>query len=312
MSYESKVVEAHFTITKSEESACVAKIYEFDQYLAARGNGHAATVTRDMSFREAMRRFHWDIDGNDGYIALFIDYCDGHDKRDYDTDEQLLGLLAPFVKDNCHIVFKGEEGEYWRFQFEKGVLHKLDSEVVYESADASNVVALPDLSVKPSQKVGPKVTQPDAMFLVLSDGETYSGIEGSAVLVIKGEYYATDDCASINDAGDIPVDVIVKRIPVDDLIDCYDKVQTLRTTGVFTLDVKSKDDNQINIEALATLFEVAEGGEEMEVLENLVVRAKLMWRCESCGDVTYNDIHKCHNCGRNREATSENSEVPGK
>lgn len=306
MSYESKIVEASFTITKSEEPACVAKVYEFDQYLAALGNGHVASVTPSMSFKEAMLRFKWDIDGNGQYTALFIDYYDDHNKRDYDTDEQLLGLLAPFVRNNSHIVFKGEEGEYWRFQFENGVLHKLDSEIVYESANNANKVALPDLSAKPAEK--PKAEQPDALFLVLSDGETYSGTEGSTVLVVNGEYYATDDCAQIENAGDLPVDVIKKRISVDELIECYEKVQTLRNTGVFTFDMKS--DDKINLEALSALFDVA-NDEECAMLDALAVKAGLMWKCE-CGATTYGDTDECFGCSGKRGVPSEDSKVQSK
>jgi hypothetical protein len=157
-------------------------------------------------------------------------------------------------------------------------------------------------------KTAVKPEKPDALFLVLSDGETYSGTEGSAVLVVDGEYYDTDECAEIENAGDLPVDVIKKRIPVDELIECYEKVQTLRATGVFTFDMSSKDDSQINLEALSALFDVA-NDEECAMLDALAVKAGLMWKCE-CGATTYGDMDECFGCSKQRGATSADSEVP--
>lgn len=159
------------------------------------------------------------------------------------------------------------------------------------------------VAAKPAEN--PKPEQPDALFLVLSDGETYSGTEGSAVLVIDGKYYATDECAEIEEASDLPVDVIKQRIPVDELLQCYANFEAAKQNPLTTL---SESDDKINLEALSALFEVADG-EECAMLDSLAVKAGLMWKCP-CGATTYGDTDQCFGCDAKRGETSEDSKVP--
>ena len=44
---------------------------------------------------------------------------------------------------------------------------------------------------------------------------------------------------------------------------------------------------------LSALWEVAKEDEEMQVLENLLIKAKLRWRCTECGWVYGNEEKRC-------------------
>ena len=56
--------------------------------------------------------------------------------------------------------------------------------------------------------------------VVLSDGETYSGIGGEACVIMYDENRCPMD---IHDARDIPENAIVRMVSIAELIDCWEK-----------------------------------------------------------------------------------------
>ena len=56
--------------------------------------------------------------------------------------------------------------------------------------------------------------------VILSDGETFSGIDAEACVIVYDEGKCPVD---INDARDIPNNAIVRRVSIRDLLECWEK-----------------------------------------------------------------------------------------
>jgi hypothetical protein len=315
MSYNSHVIDTCFVIEAKDFPAVIEALTKFDKWLETsfyKGSvlkNYKAEIDAASSIPFAFRYFGWEV-GRSAVGVMSIDYADGMDNRDSDVDDRFFAAIAKFVNNNPkevwynkgHVTAEGEDGTSWRYVFRDGLVYCVDAVTTYEAPNADNQCTVP--TAEPEYDPMP--------LLVLDDGETYSSTDGNAaVLMIDGKYYNNDECADINDASDLPVDVILKRIPITDLLEAYAKVEAakLDMEAGFKLLEANKKDNEINLEALVELFSVADD-EECAMLDRLATKAGLMWGCP-CGATTYGDLDECFGCNAKRGEGREDSEVPG-
>lgn len=58
----------------------------------------------------------------------------------------------------------------------------------------------------------------------------------------------------------------------------------------------------LGTDPIQALYDVASGG-EVSALDELVQRAELHWKCETCGWINTSDEDTCENCEQDRESS---------
>lgn len=71
-------------------------------------------VLSSNTFSELMRKLRWEVEMDDEENVVGIEFY-GEKLGD---DEQLFGMLAPFVEPGCFIEMQGEDGTLWRWVFD--------------------------------------------------------------------------------------------------------------------------------------------------------------------------------------------------
>lgn len=79
-------------------------------------------------------RYSTEMDQHDGYLR--VTYFQG---EKWGNDEILWTAVAPFVARGCYAVMTGEDGEIWRYLFEKGVMREQYGKVIFKDVENSGI-----------------------------------------------------------------------------------------------------------------------------------------------------------------------------
>ena len=86
------------------------------------------TCAKEDDFKTLMSECQWDIeiDGNGTVIGIT------YNGEKCGDQEQVLKVLAPYVKNRSWIEMQGEDGEVWRYAFYKGTFEEVQGVVKYD------------------------------------------------------------------------------------------------------------------------------------------------------------------------------------
>ncbi len=84
-------------------------------------------VFNSVSVGQAVNAFRWiiELDKDRNIVDLYFN------AEKYGDDEQLMRVIAPFVKSNSFIEILGEDGNRWRWVFDNGVLKTLNAVITW-------------------------------------------------------------------------------------------------------------------------------------------------------------------------------------
>jgi len=86
------------------------------------------------SLEEAFDAWRYSTETDHKDDSLLVTYFQGEKWGD---DGILWTAVAPFVADKCSAVMTGEDGEIWRYLFEKGIMREQYGKVIFKDVERS-------------------------------------------------------------------------------------------------------------------------------------------------------------------------------
>ena len=128
MGYYVDMIKDKFYIKKENEQKVIDAIKE----AVANGRIHSWVIKKDVeksdNLQDTFLACRWDIEkltNNHGYGNL---YFDGEKLGD---DYEFFRTIAPYVEDDSYIEMRGEDGDMWRWVFEKGECKEIYPTIIW-------------------------------------------------------------------------------------------------------------------------------------------------------------------------------------
>lgn len=86
------------------------------------------------SLEDALREWRYEASADNEHLCWLVDYFTGEKLGD---DEYLWGALAPYMADGGCVIFRGEDGETWRYRFQGGRMFNETAQLVWVTEPAS-------------------------------------------------------------------------------------------------------------------------------------------------------------------------------
>lgn len=135
MGYTADLINTDFTIEKDKVQPAHAALIAWAQDAEHIAYADPAEVVASTDFQEAMESMDWgvEIDGNGNVID--VSWPLGGDNKVGSTDDELFGILAPFVKAGSTMDFLGEDYCAWRYEFDGKTMTMIDGRVVFNKRE---------------------------------------------------------------------------------------------------------------------------------------------------------------------------------
>lgn len=144
MGYYMTQVSAGFRIEKENVEKATAALQKLLSTVGHNAKDHIQVGDRfvwhgqnipdpdQQTFDKLLRSWNWQVYmGEDGSVE-HIEF----QGEKFWSDEVLLQVLAPYVREGSYIIMSGEEGCHWRWRFSGGVLYEDDGRVVFDKSDS--------------------------------------------------------------------------------------------------------------------------------------------------------------------------------